>query len=1172
MGKMMANFIVTSLTDVTAADGVTTLREAIDQANASAGADTISFDASLAGGLLRLSQGEMVVSDAVTIDAAGMDITITGDVNDNDTNIAGTDLTDVDASPTGLADNTRIFEILGSSSDTTINGLTLTGGRVTGLFNGGGAIASEADLTLDGVTLYGNLTEGGYSTGGGAYTRGTLTLLDSTLSGNRTVGNGSLGGGAVSLLTIYGRDTVVEGNLTSGGGSGGGGLAAASITLVNSTVSGNATIGQNADGGGLSSEQTTTLINTTVAGNLISGDYSDGGGVYSMHRVVAIHSTISGNAASGATANGGGVSISGFPSSGVVGGLDLTNSLVIGNVNAADATSSDSFVNNAFGASTTLSGNNVLGSDIYTGSSSTGSATAADIFDATVEVLTDTDGDGTGETATGVFAGVLADNGGVIETIAIRGGGAAQNGGDALATSDTFDLDDDTDTAESLPEDAIGSSRTTDTGPDLGAFEISIPTILGTEVAETLNGTEIGEQILGLGGNDVVNGAEGNDTLFGGEGNDNLNGQSGADTMEGGIGNDRFFVDNVGDVVIELAGEGTDTLTTAITIVLPENIENASTSGSSGVTITGNTLNNFITGNNADNELIGLEGNDRLRGRDGADTLIGGDGNDVLEGQGGADILKFGVDDGNDTAFDFELGIDILDFSDLGLRFVDLVILESAGSTRIEYDGGSGPASINLQGVDTSLITSAIMNDPSGLGSPGGGVTLFEGSTGGDNLAGTSAGEDFVGGLGNDVLNARGGDDTMVGGFGDDQYFVEQAGDVVIEQANQGRDLVRSAISFTLGANIEVGTTRNDSVVIDITGNELDNEINGNSQINVLLGEDGQDRLRGGGGDDTLDGGADNDVLEGGTGADVFVFGPDSGIDLVTDFEVGVDLIDITALGIAYADMLIQDGPLGAQVFFDLTAGSVDLITFTGVSASELLLDSFVTVFGANQPPIVGTDGDDVLLGSQIDDEIQGLGGADRLNGAQGADTLIGGSGDDAYTIDNPGDVIIEQPNEGTDRVVAPFDLTLAENLENANAAFGTGVGGIDENIDLTGNAQDNALNGNNADNVLLGVAGADNIQGRDGEDTINGGADNDVLRGGADADTFVFATGDGADQIVDFELGIDTIDLSATGLAFGDLTIQTVGSNATVTYGADVITVFGVNDTQLDSSQFDFT
>ena len=59
--------------------------------------------------------------------------------------------------------------------------------------------------------------------------------------------------------------------------------------------------------------------------------------------------------------------------------------------------------------------------------------------------------------------------------------------------------------------------------------------------------------------------------------------------------------------------------------------------------------------------------------------------------------------------------------------------------------------------------------------------------------------------------------------------------------------------------------------------------------------------------------------------------------------------------------------------------------------------------------------------------------------------------------------------------------------------------------------------------------------------------------------------------MIIDFEVGVDTIDLSATGLTFGDLTIADVGLNATVTLGADLITVFNTTAAQLDTNQFDF-
>ena len=1170
-GEAMATFTVTSLSDVSANDGVTTLREAIELSNISEATDTIVFDASLAGGLLRLAQGEMSITDGVTIDASGMNITITGDTNDNDSNVAGTDLTDVDASSTGLSDNTRIFDITGNDSDTTIVGLTLTGGRSSGIFNAGGAISSEANLTLEDVTVYGNITEGSFSGGGGVHGGRNVTLIDSTIEGNRTTGDNSDGGGVQALIGLYVTNSTIHDNGTTGGGSDGGGIASASLELVNSTVSDNSTTGVNADGGGIATEQTATLVNATLTNNTTSGDNSDGGGIYSFQRVVAIHSTISGNSNAGSSTSGGGIKVEGFDIAGM-GGLELINSIVSGNVNTSDATTSESLVSTDFGGTTTLTGANIVGDTIYSGSTSTGTTTAAGLFGATQLTLIDSNGDGDGDTSSGVSSGVLGDNGGTIETIAILAGGSAQDAGDAAAGLDVLDVDEDLNTTEALPTDAVGENRTADAGPDLGALELAFDGIIGTNNDDVLDGTDDAEAILGEGGNDRLNGRDGNDTLDGGTGNDTLNGQGGDDTMSGGPGNDRYFVDSAGDVVIEQPGEGTDILTTSVSYTLPENIETASTSGSADIDITGNGLNNNITGNASSNVLIGEGGNDRLRGRDGDDTLEGGAGNDILEPGTGMDVLRFGAGDGDDTVFDFELGVDVLDFSELGLRFVDLALLNAAGSTRIEYPNGlGGTASITLDGISVEQITSTIMADPTGAGSPGGGVTLFEGDTGNNNIAGSGAGEDFVGGVGNDVLNARGGDDTMVGGLGDDQYFVEQAGDVVIEQANQGYDTVRSALSFTLGANIEAGTTRNDSVVIDITGNELNNALTGNSQSNTLIDDLGRDRLRGRGGDDTLNAGADNDVLEGGTGADVFVFDADHGLDLITDFEVGVDVIDLTSMGIAYADLRIQDGPLGAQVYTDLTPGSTDLITLTGVQASQLLLDSFITVFGNNQPPITGTSGNDNLNGSQIDDELRGLGGNDRINGQLGADTALGGPGDDEFTIDNPGDIVIELAGEGTDLIRTEVDLVLPDNVENANASAGTGQSGISDPISLTGNALDNRLNGNDANNALSGEGGNDDLQGREGTDTLDGGTGDDVLRGGADADTFVFEAGDGLDQITDFEVGVDTIDLSATGLSYGDLTIEAAGASSTVTYGTDVITVFNVLDTELDANQFAF-
>ncbi len=274
-------------------------------------------------------------------------------------------------------------------------------------------------------------------------------------------------------------------------------------------------------------------------------------------------------------------------------------------------------------------------------------------------------------------------------------------------------------------------------------------TIQGSSLVDTLNGTI---------GNDLIYGGGGNDTLNGLDGADMLDGGSGADTMTGGLGNDIYIVDNLGDIVVENAGQGIDLIKSRISLTLSANVEKLLLLGTTAIDGTGNGLANSLTGNAASNTLTGLGGNDVLDGKGGADTMVGGTGNDTY-------------------------------------------VVENAGDKVIENLG---------EGIDTvkASITHTLAANVEKLILTGTGLVDGTGNTLANTLTGNAAANVLNGLAGNDVILGGDGADRLIGGTGLDMLtggagndaFVFATGDFA-SRSSTGADEI---VDFTSGDKVDV--------------------------------------------------------------------------------------------------------------------------------------------------------------------------------------------------------------------------------------------------------------------------------------------------------------------------------------------------------------------------------
>ncbi len=308
-------------------------------------------------------------------------------------------------------------------------------------------------------------------------------------------------------------------------------------------------------------------------------------------------------------------------------------------------------------------------------------------------------------------------------------------------------------------------------------------------------------------GNDAINqlhGTQWKDTLYGLGGADFLYDHGGDDTLVGGKGDDHYVISS--DVnIVELPGEGTDTVEVNFDFTLGANIENLTFVQAFEHTGHGNELDNVLTGASQHDALYGHGGEDTLDGGAGADTMYGGAGNDRYKVDNIGDVVVELADEGGDGIF----------------------------ATTATY---TLPDNVELLEFDNAIAHIGFGNNLE---------NWLIGNLGKDTLFGLG---------GNDHLQGFGCGDQLVGGTGDDDYKIH-AGDTVFELANEGIDTIHTNVSvYQLPENFENLETYGDVGF----GNDADNilwghgaELYGMKGNDTLIAHVGTNLLDGGEGDDT---------------------------------------------------------------------------------------------------------------------------------------------------------------------------------------------------------------------------------------------------------------------------------------------------------------------------------
>ena len=715
--------------------------------------------------------------------------------------------------------------------------------------------------------------------------------------------------------------------------------------------------------------------------------------------------------------------------------------------------------------------------------------------------------------------------------------------------------------------------------PLLSFSNIETFEITGTAYADHLRGYSGDDKLIGGEGNDDIAGGDGNDTIRGGNGNDTLKGEGGNDEIEGGNGNDTID-GGTGRHVIR-GGTGDDTVVSAKA--------GDSIDGEGGndtlQSLDLSSLDVDLVLNLRVTEQLSGDNNTRINNFENISSVTLGSGYDTIIATGNLLVSNGSINAGGGT------DTLIVDYSSASFTYLGNGGYGVTNTYTNSFEGlwhrlyyGYWTL-LNYNNVEVFQVTGTQYADH--LRGYSGDDTLI-GGEGNDNIAGGDGSDTIISVNPNVAKPGLGTVDTVTGGTGEDTFILGDAtwigyddynrttagtGDyLIIKDFNPQEDIIQllgSSSDYTTtvsGNNINLYINKPDSepdeliavlentqglinsLQFNLTGSYF-NYIASNAVLNIT-------------GTSTSTS-TSNIQTEGNSDQKPFVFtvtrsGDTSGTSTVDWF--------ITPSG---------NNPVNSTDFFGGAMPPGESLTFLpGETSKEIRVrvrgdstiesnETFTVHLSTPSRSTIGTrSATGIILnddGSQPILPVIGTSGNNTLSGTINVDCLIGLAGNDTYTVNNAGDVVVENPSEGTDLVNASISYTLTDNVENLTLTGSANLNG-------TGNDLNNSLTGNTGNNILTGNAGNDTLNGGAGIDTLIGGLGDDLYVVDSTTDTITENSGEGTDIIqssVTFDLTVfpNIENLTLTGTAVINGTGNAGNNSLTGNSGNNTLTGNAGND-----------